>query len=764
MKYSLLLLMILWLANSGLAQRVQGTVRTTTGEAIAAVNIAVLNSSRGTVSDADGTFSLTLSPGTYRLSASAVGYATVLRPVTIGEGTTTLPFVLTESTRALSEVVVTSEKSETNPQRTPAAISVIDAQDLQDYRVWSFSDLSGLAPSLQTVEHGGSSSSLFINIRGVMGLHSQSAVATYIDGVYQFESFSVPMHLNNVERIEVLRGPQGTLYGRNAFGGVINIITKAPTNRIEGQVQIGLGNYQQQRYSLNLSTPIIRNKLFVGVSGVFNQRRGIYTNTVTNSWFDRPQSITGGLNLRYLLSDRWTFRLDVRAERNEDYGSYPWVGSDSLLFANPYTVARNQPNIERRNNMNASLKVNYRGTRVQVNAISAYLNYERWFPELLDVDFSAQDVTRAQNRFRIPTFTQEIRLSSVQEIASPLNWTVGTYWWTAPDGTNANTFSRGLPADAVDVQRNSTFNNRGLAFFGQATYAVTDRWSVTAGLRYDYERRGLEQERYSVQPDGTITDELPFIDLASTFEAFTPKVVVSRQVTENTLAYAQYARGFRAGGLNALAPTPADVPFAPEYSNNYEIGLKNMLWNNKLRLNLTGFYLQQRDQQVTVIEDAFFLTRNTGDMNNLGAEVEATMLPVKGLQLEWTASISSAEYVRLLTVVNGENRDLSGNEPLFNPGVASFLAIQYARPLGNEVSAFVRGEHRYTGAYYMNFDNVIRQSSFHVFNARAGVTYRQYELAWWGRNLTDTQYRTWATGVFLLSNPRTWGVTATAKF
>ena len=167
---------------------------------------------------------------------------------------------------------------------------------------------------------------------------------------------------------------------------------------------------------------------------------------------------------------------------------------------------------------------------------------------------------------------------------------------------------------------------------------------------------------------------------------------------------------------------------------------------------------------MTVIEGAFFLTRNTGDMNNLGAEVEATALLLPGFQLEWTASASRAEYVRLLTVVDGENRDLRGNEPLFNPGFASFLAGQYTRPLSTEWSVFVRGEHRYTGAYYMNFDNVIEQPAFHVFNARAGVRYRRYELAGWGRNLTNTQYRTWATAVFLLSDPRTWGATFSADF
>ncbi len=758
-----LIIALLGVVPALFAQNITGTVMSATGQAIPSANIVVLNNDQGTFTDDSGAFQLTLAPGAYQIAAKALGYATKIVSVEAKETPNDLRFVLAESTKALDEVVISAERSETNLQKTPIAVSVINAQEIQDYRIWSFSDMSELAPSLQTVEHGGSTSSLFINIRGVMGLHSQSAVATYIDGVYQFESFSVPLQFNNVERIEVLRGPQGTLYGRNAFGGVINIITKKPTNQTTGFAQVDLGNYHQQRYSVSFSTPIVKDKLFAGVSGVFNQRKGIYTNTVTNTWFDRPQSITGGLNLRYLATDRWSFGFDGRFERNEDYGSYPWVTSDSLLFAAPYTVSRDLPNIERRNNINASVKADYQGNKVQFHSISAYLDYQRWFPKLLDTDFSAENLSATQNDNRINTFTQEFRLSSASRPASAFDWTIGTFLWTAPDGTNSRATYRTAPAGEITALRNSVFNNQGIAFFGQATYALTDQWSVTAGLRYDKENQKLAQARQTIQPDGSLTENIPFTDFENTFGAFTPKVVLSNQLNESTMAYAQYARGFRAGGLNAFAPTLADVPFQPEYSDNYEIGMKNTLFADRLRLNLTGFYLQQRDQQINVIEDGFFLTRNTGDMNNLGAEVELSALPVRGLQVMWNASVSDARYVRLTTFSGGENQDFSGNKPLFNPGFASFLAVQYTQFFG-DVSAFVRGEHRYTGAYYMNFDNVLRQPPFHLFNTRMGLTYKKYELAFWVRNLTDVKYRTWATGIFLLSNPRMWGLTATARF
>ena len=743
-----------------------GTVTAADGQPVSFATVGVLNQPQAAEADAAGAFRLRLPLGTYQLTVRAVGYATVIRPVVMAEsGSAPLAITLPAQGRALDEVVVTAEKTETDAQRTPAAVSVLTARQLQAYRVWSFSDLGALAPSLQTVEHGGSTSSLFLNIRGTMGLHSQTAVATYIDGVYQFEGFSVPLQFNNVARIEVLRGPQGTLYGRNAFGGVINIITKKPTNKPEGFAQVDVGNYAQQRYNLAFSAPVVKDKLFVGASGLFSQRRGIYTDAATGQAFDRPQSVAGNLNLRYLPTANLSVELIGRFERNDDIGAYPWVASDKELFAKPYVIGRSVSNRERRDNVNASVQLKYETRPVVFTSISAVQDYKKGFPEFLDGDFSAANLSKALSDDRVRTFTQELRLTSNPALAGPLSWTAGTFLWTAPNGSNEFVqFRTPATGPASTFYRSSRSDNRGLALFGQAAYRLTPRLTATAGLRYDREQRELAQSRRTVAPNGPESQVLPLTRFETSFAAFTPKGVLSFQTTENTLAYASYARGYRAGGLNLFAPTAADVAVGPEHSHNYEVGVKNTLLNDRLRLNLTGFYLQQRDQQVTVIENAFFLTRNAGDLHNLGAELELMAVPVKGLQAEWTASLSKAEYERLTTVVAGRNQDLAGNKPLFNPAAASFLAVQYDRPLAGPLSAFVRGEHRYSAAYFLNFDNAIRQSPYHVFNGRAGLKYKAYELAVWGRNLTQVKYRTWATGVFLLNTPRLWGATATVNF
>ncbi len=747
------------------AQTIQGNLTDAKGEPIAYANVQLLNTNKGTMTNKDGNYRLNCKAGNYQISYSFLGYATIVKSITLSQNEVkTIDIILKEKSEALSQVVVTAEKRETILQRTPIAATVLDAEDLKQTRSWSFSDITALAPSLLTTEHGGSTSSLFINIRGVMGLHSQTAVATYVDGVYQFEGFAVPLTFNNVENIEVLRGPQGTLYGRNAFGGVINIKTKQPTNKPEGRISASYGNYEQQRYQASYSAPIIKDKLFAGVTAQFDQREGVYQNTVTGDDFDRPQSISGGLNVRYLANDKLNFTFNSRFERNEDYGSYPWVRSDSLLFAETYTVERDRRNIELRNNHSASVKINYEANAFDVQSITAYQSYERGFPELLDVDFSAANSRAAQNDFDIKTFTQELRFSSKQSSNSPFNWTLGSFTFIAPNGTRDNAFITFSDDGETRAENENRFDNKGIAFYGQGNYTFNEKLEATLGLRYDIEERKLLQELRSIDIDGNVTLTQPFKNFESTFEAFTPKFILNYKPTDNTILYAQYARGFRPGGLNTNAPNEADVPFEPEYSNNYEIGIKNTFFDNRLKFNVTGFFLQQRDQQVTVIEDAFFLTRNTGNIENLGAEIELEALPVKGLQLIWNASLSDAEYKDLTVAIAGENQDLSGNKPLFNPPFASFAAVQYTKEFNKDFSTFIRGEHRYTGEHFFNFDNEVRQSPYNLYNARIGGKYKNFELAFWARNLTERKYRTWATGVFLLGSPRFYGATMSYEF
>lgn len=249
-----ILFFLIFIGQFSFAQNITGIIKSQTGKAVSFANVSVLNSTNGTVADIEGNFSLNLKKGNYQIQITAIGFASKVQQLKVTDQALTIEVTLSANTQALDQVIVTADKIETNIQKTPIAITSLNAKQLENYRVWTITDLTALAPSTFTVEHGNTTGSNFLNIRGAMGFSNDQSVATYVDGVYQFDYFSAPLNFSNIERVEILRGPQGTLYGRNAFGGVLNVITKRPTNQTSGFATIDFGNYGQQRYSVGYNT------------------------------------------------------------------------------------------------------------------------------------------------------------------------------------------------------------------------------------------------------------------------------------------------------------------------------------------------------------------------------------------------------------------------------------------------------------------------------------------------------------------------------
>ncbi|MDR3696184.1 TonB-dependent receptor [Mucilaginibacter sp.] len=782
MKYLYTLLIILFslpvFAQSG---NVQGSITTTSGLPIPKATVKLLNTNLGSTTDDQGKYAIShLETGDYTISISALGYASQLKSFTIKKGQTlNLDFKLAESSQQLNEVTVSSEKRQESVQNIPAAITSLDAKQIRDYHLWDITNLTAIAPNLFVIEHGNSTSSNFFNIRGVMGFSSEQAVATYVDGVYQSDYFSAPPLFNDIQSIEVLRGPQGTLYGRNAYGGVVNITTRQPGNTPMGYAEATFGNYGQQRYTVGLSGPVIKDRLFASGSFTYNHRGSIYYNEFTHSGYDRREDYNGNFSLRYLPSANWSLALNAKTESDNDRGSFPWVTSIDDVFSKPYQVNSNNTNVERRNNLNTSLAANYYGKDFNFTSVSSYTNFHIWYEGPgVDYDFSPLDALSTAPDTRQQVYAQELRFSSPSASQSKLKWVGGAYGFMENLKVTTPTFygpdyvqfdpASGAPFTTIDHSRGT---NKGYAFFGQATYSLTGKLDFTAGIRYDVENRGLnDYSDYQKDPNPPVLLS-PAHDYGATFHAVTPKFVLSYKLQDNMLLYGSYARGFRAGGLNTNAPTPAQVPYQPEHSDNYEIGWKNMLFNNKLKLNLTAFYLEQHNQQIsTAMDGVNTLILNVGEMHNKGVELEVTALPVKGLQIDWNASYSHARYTSLLLydATVGAVVNYKGDQPINTPPVTSMLAAQYTYDFSGskqKLAAYVRGEYRYIDKFYFDFVNGLSQPACSLFNAKAGITTKNYELNFWARNIFDKKYVAYGSfGTFLLGAPETYGITLIAKF
>lgn len=762
---------------------VKGMISDKNGAGIAAASIYLLNTNFSTSANNKGEFTFTKVPaGKYEVAVSAIGYAALNQSINITSSSTQLNFRLAAAGSQLSEVVISAQKRDEAAQRVPLSVSALSAKQVEDFKVWNTEDLTAIVPNLYSANSGDNRN--VTSIRGITTTSYDPAVATYIDGVNQFRLDTYIAQLLDVERIEVLRGPQGTLYGRNAAGGVINIITRQPTNETSGFASVDFGNYNLQRYSLGLRTPLIKDKLFLGVAGIYSTFGGFYTNAYTNTKFDKQHYFLGNYYLKYLASSRLTFTLNVKNDENRNNGAFTLVSSEAQAYKMPFVVNQNATTTMVDNTFNASLSANYTGSGFNFTSQSSYQENYRYYTNPIDGDFSPIDGVSIINNYgnqwnTAKTGIQEFRFSSPATTNSPWKWTAGTYGFYSYSPTKQGThFGKdaallGSPiANFTSIDIN-TSTNYGVAFYGQTTYTVSPQVDLTAGLRYDYEHK-KELVNGAFQKDGSapITTRADTSSTAS-FKAFTPKLSIAWHLTDNNNLYAAYSRGFRAGGISQLGSDPSQPPlyaYKPEYSDNYEAGTKNTFWDKRIRLNIAAFYTLVTDAQVPtlILPDAITVTKNAGRLNSAGAEMELASTPVKGLEFDYNLGYTHARYSSLNIPEKGSVVNLQGNHQVFTPDVTSMLALQYTYDLGGpqKTKLVIHSDWRYIGDQYFDLANKIEQKAYSLFNARAGVATKCFEIYVWGSNIANKKYVDYAYdfGAAHLGNPRTYGVSLKTNF
>ena len=761
-----------------------GNVTDAKSNPIAGASVYILNNNYGTITDAQGKFRLTgLKAGTYIVSISAVGFSGKTEEI-ITPLKKDFNITLVEANIHLDEVIVSAQKREEVLQKLPLSVSVFSSSKVRDYRLWRNKDISVIVPNLYSANPGDDRN--VTSVRGITSTSYDPAVATYVDGVNQFSLDTYIPQLFDVERIEILRGPQGTLYGRNAMGGVINIITKQPTNETSGFAEINFGNYNQQRYTAAIRTPVIKDKLFFGASLMYNSFDGFYTNDYNNSKFDKQHSLTGNYYLKWLASQNWAVTLNVKHHDNRNNGPFSLVNGADEAIKNPFHLNQNATTQMVDNTFNASLSVNYTGPSFNFSSQSSWQTNYRYYKQPIDGDFSPIDGVTIINNYgrkwnNVKAFTQEFRFSSPSSLSSPWKWTTGIYMFYQ-DVPNKQATRFGNDADLLGVPdknfstiATSTGKSTGAAFFGQVSYEVNNRVQLTAGIRYDYEHKKQDVlGQYQHDPDpNPMFDTRPDTSASANFNAFSPSVTANYLITKNNTVYFTYSRGFRAGGFTQLSSDPSQPPlfkFKPEYSNSYEIGTKNEFLNNRFRLNAAFFYTTVNDAQVPtlVLPDAVTITKNAGTLHSEGIEIEMAATPVKNLEFSYNFGYTRAKYKTLKLSQNGSEVNLEGNRQVYTPITTSALAAQYNYPLGTDqkLRLVIRGEWLNTGSEFFDLANTIRQSDYSLFNARLGVAAKNFEVMLWGRNLSDKKYIAYAYdfGAVHLGDPRTYGVTLVGKF
>jgi iron complex outermembrane receptor protein len=786
-RLSLISILLFYTCSAQQLFTLSGKISDKSSVPIADASVYLLNTNRGTVSDNQGNFILkNLLSGKYTIQVSAVGYATVnldLSAETVSKEP--LNIQLTDALMQLDAVLVSAQKKEEALQKVPLSISVISSQQVRQYRLWNSDELTTIVPNLYSSNSGDDRN--VTSIRGITTTSYDPAIATYIDGVNQFSLDTYISQLLDIERIEVLRGPQGTLYGRNAMGGVINIITKQPSNNTNGFAEISVGNYGQQRYSIGMRTPLVKNKLFAGASLLYRKTDGFYTNKFKNENFNTQNVFTGNYYIKYIANEKWGFSLNVKHNNNRNNGAFPLVNLFAAdPFDPPYVVNQDATAKMIDNTFNSSFSCNYTGKGFNFSSQTAYQSNHRYYNRPLDGDFSPIDGVTVINDYgddwnKVKVFTQEFKFSSPAAVTSSLKWTAGTYFFYQDNPTKqAIHFGKdaalvGAPDTDFSLISSQKAKNYGAALFGQATYAVNDKLSFIVGLRFDYEKKKYNVlGEYQKDPDPNPQFETrPDTSATANFNAFSPRLGLSYEVSSNNNLFATYNRGYRTGGFTQLSADPGQPPlyaYKPEYSNNFEIGVKNNFFKNRLRLNMSLFFTQVIDAQVPtlILPDAITITRNTGKLNSKGIEIELAATLVKGLQLEYNFGYTDAEYKTLKLALNGSVVDLEGKKQIFTPATTSMLALQYSYDFAAKQRVKLAGriEWLQNGKQYFDLSNNISQNAYSLFNCRFGISSKKGELMIWGKNLGGKEYISYAYdfGAVHLGNPRTYGVTLIANF
>ena len=790
---------------------VVGIVNDEGGNPIPYATVEVLNTSRAAVADENGRFEMELPEGNYKLSAQAIGFAKKIQDLQVPARnvyeTISIQIVLKERSTTLDEVVVTAQKTEQNIIDAPLAVTLISSKKVEDTRTWDLSTLNGLVPNYQYQELGIAFQQVQ-SIRGIQVFSENPAVATYVDGVNQLDILANGFQLNDIERIEVLRGPQGTIFGRNAMGGVINIITKEPTNQASSFFEASIGNLGLQRYGIGVKAPLVEDKLFFGVNGLFQRREGfqrVDTTRIEGAGGPVPgtdiqgervgdqDSYYGNLYLKWLPSATFdaTLNLKVQTDISDASSYFVAVDGEERARANPNTIFLSRIGNHERNVLNSALSLNYYTQNFTLSSITTYqqvgLSYE-------DIEsggiFHSIDGTRIGGMADPQeVYSQEFRISS-NDTRSRLNYTGGAYAFLQDAFEPTTNLANEVGPGSYGIFRNKGTNS-GIAFFGQASYQLTRKLEITGGLRYDYEDREATfngsdfdfttgEILFDLRLDnGVLTENRADTTVSGDYSALSPKLSITYQVNARSNIYLGYMRGFRAGGINAQRlPGGLDQTFDPEFSDNYELGFKTNLWGNRAYLAATAFYIQWDDLQFfNLVAPPFTFTReNVGDATSWGIELEGSVLPFKNIQVDASFGFNETEYDDFsLTRVDAETLEqvispIGGNRLSNAPRTTLYLAAQYDLPISDKIRFRVRGEFRNIGSYFTDIQNDLEQESYSLASGRVGFEFPQASLYFWGQNLNDERYIAFGAPdtsfnrSTRMSTPRTYGLTLTTRF
>lgn len=667
------------------------------------------------------------------------------------------PAVTGTNAFVLDPLMVTANKREENVQNVPASITPISETQIEDQRIETIDDVFRYAPNIYITRTSSVPiGSTFGSVRGITSsMGGEPAMGVYVDDVY-YPGLS--MTLLDAERVEVLRGPQGTLYGRNTEAGAISVVSKAPTDTPSAKAGISYGSYNSREFKGYLSGPIVQDRLYARAAVRASSSDNYFTNRFNNNdTAGRYDMFDGRTSLIATPSD------DLKATLTVDGQSYwgSWAEFAPLSSANPRKdVDMDYDGTIRKKAFTGSLKLEKDFASTRLLSITAARKDDSTFDN--DIDFLPIDIMRLRNENDALLYSQEFRLLSTDD-SSPWQWLAGTYgFWGSNDYKNdmhMNYDNMGYSGMGIDTLRlNLDQKSAGAALFGQTSYTFWNRLELTAGLRYDFIRKKADY--------GQRMDSNPAAVLAGsgreTYGAWLPKFAASYKVSDSFMPYASISRGFREGGFNQAENIGKS--YESEFTWNYEAGIKSGWFGNRLTSNLALFYIDWTDRQIEVRRGTMFYTDNAGKAESKGIELDLTAHPIDGLELTGSVGYTNAKYKDYRP---SDTENYAGSKVVDSPEYTATLAASYRFGDGYYAGA----SYNRIGKIYYDSANTVSQNAYQTVDIKIGYEGDGYDVYLFGTNIFDETYFTRVTRNALKSGwygrpgtPQTFGLSVSVEF
>lgn len=664
----------------------------------------------------------------------------------------------------IEEIVVSARKRDENLKDVPVSVAAFSSSALEKGRIDNVEKLMGTVPGLYFSSNVLSPGKDFVNlvIRGVGALTTGSpSTATFLDGVYM-PALGFDTNFLDLERIEILRGPQGTLFGRNTEGGALNIVTRKPSEEFRAKVAFEADEFRTFK-AQGMVGGALSDKVFVNVGGEFTTTDG-YLNAPTISALldnatganrdvsaDAWRRYSGRLALRVLASDDLEINISIDGSNRKGLDGLPGVPRDcgcydvfsEFLIDNEYT------------NVGGSATIDYSTSWADITSITGYRKLTAFLP----FDFDGRG-TIVDNIHDLQTnqklLSQEIRFASNNE-DSDLTWITGLYGFKE-EKNSIRSYSlpnlAAFPNGIFVYEQDQFLDIEGYAAFGQASYAVTDKLDVTVGGRYSWEK---------VKSDFALDFNIPNLfgpglDFGQTgsdsdaisFSGFTPMASLSYKVTEDILIYTTFSRGFKAGGFPTAPVLESNISFKAEKADNFEIGVKATLLDNRLTFDFSAYHIKLIDQQVASIifigdnnEVPVSATSNAGKSRSQGFDLSVKAAPIDGLILNMSVGYVDAIYQEYIDTI-GTNR--AGEAFPFVPKWTVALGGEYTYQITADYDLSLSLSYRYidkiTSGAGVDVDLSFDIASYSLVDAAIALEGENWSLTLYADNLANSYIET----------------------